>query len=106
MIAGEVLATRAVPALAAAPGAVGALPPGVQDRLAARQADTASKAKPRVVQPGLFPPVARIPRPGPPSTITSFTPPPTPRSGVRQPALFDRRGHITRPPHRLRCSAT
>ncbi|WP_194892109.1 hypothetical protein, partial [Catenulispora pinisilvae] len=95
VIAGEVLATRAVPAVTAGPGSVAALPAGLQHRLAARQADTASKPKPRVVQPGLFPPVERTPRPGSPSTITAFTPPPAPRSGVRQPALFDRRGQIT-----------
>jgi hypothetical protein len=95
VIAGQVLATRAVAAVAAAPVPVAALPAGLQDRLAARQAATASKPKPRVVQPGLFPPVERTPRPGPPSTITAFTPPPARRSGIRQPALFDRRGQIT-----------
>ncbi|WP_194916926.1 hypothetical protein [Catenulispora rubra] len=95
VIAGEVLATRAAPAIGPAPGAAAELPPGVQARLAKRQAETASKPKPRVVQPGLFPPVPRTPRPGSPSTITEFTPPPPPRTGIRQPALFDRRGQIT-----------
>jgi len=93
-IAGEVLATRAVPAVAAAKGPVAALPMGVQDRLAKRQAETASKPKPRVVQPGLFPPVPRTPRPGPPSTITEFTPPARPRSPYRQQALINERGGI------------
>lgn len=96
VIAGEVLATRAAPAMATGPGPAAALPPGLQDWLAVRQAATASKPKPRVVQPGLFPPVPRTPRPGPPSTITEFIPPPVPRTGIRQPALFDRRGQITR----------
>ena len=95
VIAGEVVGTRAVPAVAAAPGPVAALPMGLQDRLAARQAETAGKPKPRVVQPGLFPPVPRTPRPGPPSTLTEFVPPPPPRSTHRQPALFDRSGQIT-----------
>ena len=95
VIAGEVLGTRAVPAVAASPGPVAALPMGRSDRLAARQVETASKPKPRVVQPGLFPPVARTPRPGPPSTITEFIPPPPPRTAHRQPALFDRTGQIT-----------
>ncbi|ACU72948.1 conserved hypothetical protein [Catenulispora acidiphila DSM 44928] len=95
VIAGEVVGTRALPAVAASPGPVAALPMGTQDRLAKRQAETASKPKPRVVQPGLFPPVARTPRPGPPSTLTEFVPPPPPRSAQRQPALFDRSGQIT-----------
>ena len=93
-IAGEVLATRAVPAVAAAKGPIAALPMGVQDRLAKRQAQTASKPKPRVVQPGLFGPVPRTPRPGPPSTITEFNPPPRPRSAYRQHALINERGGI------------
>lgn len=94
VVAGQVLATRAVPAVAPG-GPVAALPMRVRGRLAKRQAEMAGKPKPRAVQPGLFPPVPRTPRPAPPPAVTEFTPPRPPRPAQRQPALFDRHGQVT-----------
>lgn len=71
------------------------MPAAVQDRLAARQRATAEAPKPRYVQNGLFPPMAREARPALASTTTAIPGPPPARSGVRNQALFTRAGEPT-----------